>query len=71
MSLAMVWERTSQKLYNDLYASGLFCLPINQTLRSLTSALSVRRIGRWYSSIFEDEDYQVGAEGQTCKPGNG
>ena len=42
MSLAMVWDRTSPKLYNDLYASGLFCLPSNQTVRRLTSALSVR-----------------------------
>ena len=42
MSLAMVWDRASPKSYNDLYASGLFCLPSNQTLRRLTSALSVR-----------------------------
>ena len=39
---AMVWDRTSPKLYEDLRASGLLLLPHKSTLRRLTSALSVR-----------------------------
>ena len=42
MSLAVVWDRTSPKLYEDLCHSGVVVLPHKTTLRRLTSALSVR-----------------------------
>ena len=42
MSLAVVWDRTSPKLYEDLYHSGVLVLPHRTTLRRLTSALSVK-----------------------------
>lgn len=42
MSAAMVWERTSPKLYDDLYNSGLLVLPNRETLRRLTTELSVK-----------------------------
>jgi hypothetical protein len=42
MSAAMVWDRTSPKLYEDLFNSNLLVLPHRSTLRRLTSALSVK-----------------------------
>ena len=39
---AMVWDRTSPKLYDDLRSSGMLFLPHKVTLRRLTSALSVK-----------------------------
>ena len=42
MSLAVVWDRTSPKLYEDLSHSGVLILPHKTALRRLTSALSVR-----------------------------
>ena len=42
MSLAVVWDRTSPKLYEDLCRSSVLLLPHRKTLRRLTSALSVR-----------------------------
>lgn len=42
MSLAVVWDRTSPKLYEDLHHSGVLILPHKTTLRRLTSALSVK-----------------------------
>ncbi|KAF0287545.1 hypothetical protein FJT64_014052 [Amphibalanus amphitrite] len=42
MSLAVVWDRTSPKLYQDLCHSGVLILPHKTALRRLTSALSVR-----------------------------
>lgn len=42
MSLAVVWDRTSPKLYEELCRSGVLVLPNKSTLRRLTSALSVR-----------------------------
>ena len=42
MSLAVVWDRTSPKLYEDLCRSTVLVLPHRKTLRRLTSALSVR-----------------------------
>ena len=41
MTKAMVWERTSPKLYQELRNSGILCLPSKAILRRLTSALSV------------------------------
>ena len=42
MSLAVVWDRTSPKLYEDLCHSSVLLLPHKKTLRRITSALSVR-----------------------------
>ena len=42
MSLAVVWERTSPRLYQDLCQSAVLALPHRSTLRRLTSALSVK-----------------------------
>ena len=42
LSAAMVWQRTSPKLYEDLRNCGLLILPHRVTLRRLTSALSVK-----------------------------
>ena len=42
MSLAVVWDRTSPKLYEDLYHSSVLLLPHKKTLRRLTSALRVK-----------------------------
>ena len=42
MNAAMVWDRTSAKLYDDLYTSSLLVLPHRSTLRRLTSALNVK-----------------------------
>ena len=41
MTKAMVWERTSPKLYEELRNSGMICLPSKAVIRRLTSALSV------------------------------
>ena len=41
MSLAVVWDRTSPKLYEDQCHSGVVILPHKTTLRRLTSALIV------------------------------
>ena len=38
---AVVWERSSPKLYDQLQRSALFCLPTSKTLRRLTSALQM------------------------------
>ncbi|XP_043198377.1 uncharacterized protein LOC122368484 [Amphibalanus amphitrite] len=42
MSTAVVWSRTSPRLYEDMRSSGLLVLPHRVTLRRLTSALSVQ-----------------------------
>ena len=42
MSTALVWSRTSPRLYEDMRSSGLLILPHRVTLRRLTSALSVQ-----------------------------
>ena len=42
MSAAIVWERTSPKLYDDMYNSGLLVLPNRETLRRLITGLSVK-----------------------------
>ena len=42
MSAAMVWERTSRKLYDDMYNSVLFIQPNRETLRRLTTGLRVK-----------------------------
>ncbi|KAG0705131.1 hypothetical protein GWK47_024570 [Chionoecetes opilio] len=42
MTRAAVWDKTSPKLYQDLYNSGIMCLPGRAVLRRLTSALSVQ-----------------------------
>ena len=39
---AVMWDRTSPKLYQMMQQSGLFCLPHSKTLRRLTSALHVK-----------------------------
>ena len=40
--IALVWFRTSSKLYEDLYHSNLLILPHMSTLRRLTSALNLK-----------------------------
>ena len=42
MSAAMVWERTSPKLYDEMYNSGFFIPPNRETLRRLTKGLGVK-----------------------------
>lgn len=42
LSNAVVWDRTSPKMYEMLQNSNMFCLPHSRTLRRLTSALLVR-----------------------------
>ena len=41
LSNAIVWDRTSPKLYKLMQESSMFCLPTAKTLRRLTSALQV------------------------------
>ena len=42
LSTAMIWARTSAKLYDDIQESGLMILPHKTTLRRLTSGLNVK-----------------------------
>lgn len=42
MTAAMVWYRTSPKLYNNLYSPGFLGLPHRTRIRRVTSVLSVK-----------------------------
>ena len=41
LSNAIVWDRTSPKLYKVVQKSTMFCVPTSKTLRHLISALQV------------------------------
>lgn len=42
MTMALIWEKTSPKLYQDICSSDVICLPSRSVLRRLTSALNVK-----------------------------